>query len=68
MTVRSNRSVKRHSSTGLRQAPPKEPRRAPSRGKPGLPKGISAVPARRTPKSAAAVRVRTNNARRKKNK
>ncbi|HEX2216818.1 MAG TPA: hypothetical protein VHG27_09045 [Xanthobacteraceae bacterium] len=66
MPAKSQRSVKRHTSKGPQQAPAKEPRRAPARGKPGKPKGAESTIARRTGRSAAATRAHTNNAPRKK--
>jgi hypothetical protein len=68
MASRSQGSVKRHSSSGIQNAPAKKPRKAPARGKPGVARGAESTTARRSAKSAAATRARTNNAPRKKSK
>jgi hypothetical protein len=68
MTSNSQRSAKRKSSGGPRNVPAKEPRHAPARGKPGLPKGATSTAARRTAKSKAATLATTNNEPRKKTK
>jgi len=54
--------------SGPRNAPAKQQRKSPARGKPGVARGAESTTARRTAKSAAATRARTNNAPRKKSK
>jgi hypothetical protein len=68
MTTNSRRSVKQHSSSGPRDAPAKQGRKAPARGKPGAPKGGESTTARRTAKSAAATAGRSTNKPRQKSK
>jgi hypothetical protein len=68
MASRSRRSVKRRSSSGMQNARAKQPRKAPARGKPGVARGAESTTARRTAKSAAATRVRSSNAPRRKSK
>ena len=68
MATTSRRSGKRQSISGARNAPAKQPRKAPARGKPGVPRGGESETARRTGKSAKVTRARTNNAPRKKSK
>ena len=67
-THTSDPGAKRKVASGPRNTPAKQSRKAPARGKPGVARGAESATARRTAKSVAATRVRSNNAPRKKSK